>query len=369
MDPSQTALLELIDKVELLGQFQDRVELPATTARIWDAFLGDARNLVDIEGGALFLVDGSSQEFVLDQALPSAEAAAYRKEIDAQIESSIFSWVLKRRQPALTPAFTLPQARTVILLPLATAKHDLGMVLVVTAQQESLVTQEKMRLLSVLARQCALVVENSILYEKLRKDKERIEQANERILYLSQRDALTGCFNRGHMNDQLPREIRRSLRYRHALSLALCDLDHFKTVNDSFGHQCGDMVLREFVASVNELVRDSDWLARYGGEEFLLVLPETTLENASRLAERLRVHIAGKIFPWDGEPISITASFGVVGFSPDHLPKDIPAELLLNQADERLYQAKKKGRNVVVSGAFTLPRDDRPSFRPREPVR
>jgi diguanylate cyclase (GGDEF)-like protein len=156
------------------------------------------------------------------------------------------------------------------------------------------------------------------------------------------------------MNGQLPREIRRALRYRRALSLALCDLDHFKTINDSYGHQCGDRVLKEFVQSLNELIRaDSDWLARYGGEEFLLVLPETALENAERLAERLRVHIADKSFEWQGETLRITASFGVVGFSAGRLPKSLQAEALLNRADEYLYRAKKQGRNRLVSGRFS----------------
>ena len=357
MEPSRTTLIELTDKIEQLGQFQDRVEFPATVERIWGAFLKDARNLIDIEGCALFLVGDPSQGFALSQAQPAGEGAAYRKEIEAQIEYGIFPWVLKRRQPALTPSFTLAQARSVILLPLATTKSTLGMVLVVTALQESLVTQEKMRLLSVLSRQCSLVMENSVLYEKLRRDKESLEAANEKILYLSQHDALTGCFNRGHVNAELPREIRRSLRYRRALSLALCDLDHFKTVNDSFGHGCGDMVLKEFVQSVNELVRDSDWLARYGGEEFLLVLPETTLENATRLAERLRAHIAGRAFTWEKETIAITASFGVVGIGPDLGIKNLAPETLLNLADERLYQAKKNGRNQVVSGPFPISAD------------
>jgi diguanylate cyclase (GGDEF)-like protein len=157
------------------------------------------------------------------------------------------------------------------------------------------------------------------------------------------------------MNDQLPREIRRALRYRRALSLALCDIDRFKAVNDSHGHQCGDRILREFVKSITELIRmDSDWLARYGGEEFLLVLPETELENAARLAERLRAHIAGKVFAWEGEKISVTASFGVVGFSAGQLPKSLQAEALLNRVDEHLYRAKKHGRNRVVSGPFSL---------------
>jgi diguanylate cyclase (GGDEF)-like protein len=194
-------------------------------------------------------------------------------------------------------------------------------------------------------------MENLILYENLKREKDSLERANKKILYLSQRDPLTGCFNRGYMNENLPREIRRALRYRRSLSLALCDLDHFKAINDSYGHQCGDRILQEFVKSLNELIRtDSDWLARYGGEEFLLVLPETTLENARRLAERLRLNIAGKQFEWDGEKFSITASFGVVGFGAEQIPKALPAEALLNRADEYLYLAKNQGRNRVLSG-------------------
>jgi len=353
MESSQAALIELAEKIEQLAQFQDKIEFPATISRIWEAFLRDARNLIEIESGALFTVDENTQEFVLAHATPEALKKEFQKEIDAQVEVGTFSVILRRRQPSFTPCLGFRHELSVVMMPLATVKRTLGMVMVLTPFQESLVTQENMRLLSVLARQCSLVMENSLLYEKLRKDKESLEQANAKILYLSQRDALTGCFNRGYMNGQLPREIRRALRYRRALSLALCDLDHFKTINDSYGHQCGDRFLKEFVESLNELIRaDSDWLARYGGEEFLLVLPETALENAERLAERLRAHIAGKTFEWQGEAIRITASFGVVGFSAGQLPKSLQAEGLLNRADEYLYRAKNQGRDRVVSGPF-----------------
>jgi diguanylate cyclase (GGDEF)-like protein len=352
--PNPTVLIELAEKIEQLAQFQDTIEIPAGIERIWEAFLRDARNLIEIASCALFMVDEATQEFVLTHAAPKDRAAEFQKEIDAQIEIGIFPVILKRRQPSITPALGFDHQLSVVMLPLATVKRTLGMVMVLTPLQESRVTQENMRLLSVLARQCSLVMENSILYAKLRKDKESLQKANEKILYLSQRDALTGCFNRGYMNDQLPREIRRAVRYRRALSLALCDLDRFKTINDSHGHQCGDWILQEFVKSVNELIRtDSDWLARYGGEEFLLVLPETALENGERLAERLRAHIAGKVFDWEGENITITASFGVLGFSAGQLPKTLLAEALLNRVDEHLYRAKKLGRNRVVSGPFS----------------
>jgi diguanylate cyclase (GGDEF)-like protein len=352
MNENQSALIQLVDKIEQLGQFQDKIEFPASSKQIWDVFLEDVRALIELEGCALFMVD-DNHEFSLAYAMPESLGPVCQKEIESQIEYGIFPWIVRRRQPALIPAFAFDRGQSVVMLPLATAKRTLGMVMVLTPLQESLVTQENLRLLSVLARQCSLVMENSLLYDRLRRKNDSLEKANKQIRYLSQRDALTGCYNRGYMNEHLPREIRRAVRYRHALSLALCDLDHFKAINDTHGHQCGDQILREFVKSVNELIRtDSDWLARYGGEEFLLVLPETSLENAYRLAERLRTQIARTGFEYQGENITITASFGLTGFRAETAPETLHAEALLNRADKLLYQAKSEGRNRVVSGPF-----------------
>jgi two-component system cell cycle response regulator len=113
------------------------------------------------------------------------------------------------------------------------------------------------------------------------------------------------------------------------------------------------MVLKEFVKRLMSLIRsDMDWPARYGGEEFLLVLPETTFKNAGRLAERLRKQISKKVFKWEGEKITITASFGVTGFD-KHLPgENFSLDGLIEMADQYLYHAKNSGRNKVVSGPF-----------------
>jgi diguanylate cyclase (GGDEF)-like protein len=204
-----------------------------------------------------------------------------------------------------------------------------------------------------LAKQYTLVMENSILYERLRKKHASLEKANGEIRLLSRTDSLTGCYNRGYLNDHLPHEIKRALRYRHALSITLCDIDHFKVVNDTYGHQCGDLVLREFVQSIMSLIRtDMDWLARYGGEEFLLVLPETSVANAARMSERLRKHLSKMIVEWEGEKISIRASFGVTGFKASKPFETVTPDDLLNMADRLLYQAKNEGRNKVVSGVF-----------------
>jgi diguanylate cyclase (GGDEF)-like protein len=352
----RSALVELIDKIEQLGQFQDRIDFPANIREIWRVFLADLKNLIEMEVCALFLVDDDTHEFALRYVTPDDKRSICQKEINFQIECGIFSWIINRRQPSLIPALVFENDRSIIMLPLTSTKRTLGVVLLLTPIQENYITQENMKLLTMLAKQYSLVMENTILYERLRKKHSSLEKANGEIRLLSRTDSLTGCYNRGYLNEHLSHEIKRASRYRHSLSITLCDIDHFKVVNDNYGHQCGDLVLRELVQCILSLIRtDMDWLARYGGEEFLLVLPETTVGNAARMANRLRKQLAKKIVEWEGEKISITASFGVTGFNASKPFEKISPEDLINTADKYLYQAKNEGRNKVISGSFSAP--------------
>jgi len=353
MSERRIALLELIENIERLGQFQDRIDFPSSVHQIWKAFLVDVQNLIDVEVCALFLVDEKTNEFILKYTVPEDHAPLCKKEIDLQIECGIFSWIVNRRQPALIPALAFEKVKSIVMLPLSTVKRTLGVVMILTPIEESFITQENMKLLTMLTKECSLVMENTLLYERLRRKHLSLEKANKEIKLLSRTDSLTGCYNRGHLNELLPREINRAVRYKHPMALAMCDIDHFKKVNDTYGHQCGDEVLKIFVQSITDLIRaDTDWLARYGGEEFLLVLPETKLENAYGLAERLRKHIAQKILETAEDKVSITASFGVTGFDASTSANNITAETLINTADKYLYEAKKQGRNKVVNGPF-----------------
>ncbi len=178
-----------------------------------------------------------------------------------------------------------------------------------------------------------------------------LRQANKEIRILSITDPLTGCSNRGCLNTRLPQEIKRAGRYNRPLSIVMCDIDHFKKVNDTYCHQAGDLVLIEFSKRINDSIRDKvDMLARYGGEEFLVTLPETDLDGALHLAERLLRVISEKKFDIGTKKIKITASFGVAGFDSDNAGGEISFDTLINRADEYLYQAKNEGRNRVAGG-------------------
>lgn len=178
-----------------------------------------------------------------------------------------------------------------------------------------------------------------------------LKQANENIRILSITDPLTKCYNRGYITERLPQEIQRARRYKRALSMILCDIDHFKKINDGHGHQVGDQVLIEFVHSINKAIRqDVDWIARYGGEEFLIVLPETHPENACILADRLRSTISAHNFVFQEKAIHITSSFGISGFNSATPDENISPEAMINIADKCLYQCKLEGRNRVKAG-------------------
>lgn len=174
-----------------------------------------------------------------------------------------------------------------------------------------------------------------------------LKKANEEIRLLSITDSLTGCYNRGYLNEHFPYEINRARRYSQALSVVFADIDHFKTVNDTHGHQAGDEVLKVFARCIlNEVRKKTDWVVRYGGEEFLIVLPETKNNRALSMAERLRQKVAETQIQVGEKTLSITASFGGACTVFQNKNKgNMTMEQLINLADEQLYRSKMEGRN------------------------
>jgi len=159
-------------------------------------------------------------------------------------------------------------------------------------------------------------------------------------------DALTGAVNRHHFNEVLDQEIANVNNYGNPLSIMLLDIDHFKQVNDTYGHGVGDEVLVLFYQTCVEAVRSSDVVARIGGEEFVIIMPNTTLVNAHKFAERLRKKIAKLEINVADKQISVTVSIGVSQWKSDYFTN---AETFVAHADKSLYLAKNNGRNRVVA--------------------
>lgn len=181
----------------------------------------------------------------------------------------------------------------------------------------------------------------------------RILDLESSLKNLAQHDQLTGAYNRGYLDKYLAKEIQRSWRYQHPLSIVMCDIDHFKLVNDTHGHQAGDQVLKDFVSQISRSIRnENDWVARYGGEEFVLVLPETPPAGCVIVAERIRKLIESTSVAVLTGSISVTVSFGALTIENTSLMEEMSMAVILAKADECLYRAKETGRNRVVAVQF-----------------
>ncbi len=191
------------------------------------------------------------------------------------------------------------------------------------------------------------LIQAKIALENLTRE---LEEKNKVLDNLANLDGLTGVYNHRYFQNTLDQEIGRATRHESTLSLVLVDIDHFKKFNDTYGHQTGDFILQEFAATLKMHLRNYDTLARYGGEEFVVILPETTEEDALVVAEKLRQMIADKTFSDSRDDYQVTASFGLATCRPG-VEDDFSKSTFIGYADEALYDAKDKGRNRVSSYA------------------
>jgi two-component system cell cycle response regulator len=182
---------------------------------------------------------------------------------------------------------------------------------------------------------------------KIKALQDELREKNQRLEELSNTDGLTRVVNRRHLMELLDLEFTRARRYNSTLSFIMVDIDHFKNINDHYGHQVGDQALMAVALVLRQDLRRNDVVGRYGGEEFSLLLPETSADGARVVAERYRKRIEENRLSAEGDTVSLTASFGVAEVATDM--KDIDA--LVRRADAAMYQAKHQGRNRVVVAA------------------
>jgi diguanylate cyclase (GGDEF)-like protein len=236
----------------------------------------------------------------------------------------------------------------------ADAERSLALTPATSIQFERPLAAASRKLVNEIASLIRFADERDERVRELQEQLAAVESANAELLRrnsalseISARDALTGLYNRWYVMEKIDSEMNRSLRHRSPVSLIMLDIDHFKRVNDSFGHSAGDRVLR----SVGQVLRDScrvyDVAGRYGGEEFCVVLPETRVGNTTVVAERIRERLAASRFEVGSDSVVVTASMGIAGVDSTESEAALSPAMLIDRADQALYSAKHHGRNRV----------------------
>lgn len=285
---------------------------------------------------SIMLLDDARGELVVQEShgLSRWETESIR----FKLGDGVAGWVAKNAKPARLADVakdkrfrTIPGQRSRIVsllcVPLIAKKKVFGVVTLTNRERRGAFTSAHEDLLGLIAGHISLNIENH------------------RLSQLSATDSLTGLYNHAQILKRLEEEIAAARRYHESVTVLMMDLDHFKTVNDTYGHPAGDKVLLGVADMIRRNVRESDIAGRYGGEEFVVILPLTRKAGGGVIAERLRKTIAGAQFPLPQGNVLVTVSIGLSNYPED----GIEGAEVLEKADQALYQAKTAGRNRVHS--------------------
>ena len=399
---TRRALEVKVDELVAVNRVGQAVSSSLVLDELVELIFRESRNLVefDIFMLALYREESKEIEVRLHHNRQGRQPQRLRK-----LGEGIFSWVISNNKPAFIRDWEsddsefkqitihvgdTPQTKALIAVPVTYRGRVLG-VISVQSYTSNKFDDGHLNILVTFAGQVAIAIANAQLFEEVERSRDEFErrvterthdlalqrdelhtmmeslrnanrEKEDLLMKLKQQtsklerqttelerqtleDGLTGLYNRRYLDGRLAFEIKRADRYKREITLAMADLDRFKEVNDQYSHMIGDEVLRTLAGILRNNCRSIDVLARYGGEEFLLCFPETGLEDAVSVCEKIRQHVEG--YDWSKiEPdLNVTISFGVAGAPPNNY--DVNS--LIAAADEKLYQAKSEGRNLVCS--------------------
>jgi diguanylate cyclase (GGDEF)-like protein len=241
--------------------------------------------------------------------------------------------IMKKVQKIIEPL----DIRSILVIPILFKEKVIGTLFLRTARSGRTFSENEIRLLNAIGSASSNALHNAFLFEQIEDEKTRLEK-------LAITDYLTGIYNIRYFYHRIIEEFSRCERYAFPISCLMLDIDHFKVINDVYGHKTGDKVLKEFSQLLKKCTRRSDVLARYGGEEFIVLLPQTSDEGAFLEAERLRKAVKGHKFKSIKAQRKLTSSFGVATYP----NKDIKShDELISAADDALFKAKNSGRDRV----------------------
>lgn len=274
------------------------------------------RRAVGTDAPRLQLTSFADNASLVGMAVRNRHYLPYRGDFDAA------------QQVIFTKTANLKDAKSALVLPLIVRENPMG-TLVLAANRTGAFPTAARQTLQVLANQLASALANAAAVKRLEE--------------LATIDGLTGCLNKRAFNEEFEKRLKSAERFKHNLTLIVTDIDHFKSVNDTYGHATGDVVIRRLGELLRESKRETDVVARFGGEEFCILCEETDTEGALLLAERIREELAATVFPTEKGRLQVTCSLGVASF-----PKNAKTQQALFEAsDQALYAAKRSGRNKV----------------------
>jgi len=295
--------------------------------------------MVEIEYSAVFLADADGNLIIRSfHGIPPGIVEKYNEKPYHADESGITDLFVNRlpllhgdvrNKKNLNPLIIIPDVSSLYSFPVFYEDRLIGLINLYSSTKNKL-SKDKIYLIQSLSGQVNTAITNFYEFQKIKA--------------MASIDALTGVFNKKYFLENINREVNSALASGLVLTLAMIDIDHFKVVNDTFGHQAGDIVLKEVASVITHSLRDADCVCRYGGEEFAVLMPGTSKEMALEVMERVRSKIESTSFSVnEKDHLKITVSAGVANF-----PADADsAETLMERSDTSLYVAKRSGRNMV----------------------
>jgi diguanylate cyclase (GGDEF)-like protein len=299
---------------------------------IFDSFVRELRKVVDVSWAAVALIEDSDLYFL---ALSPKAGSVWKVGERIPIKGTATEWVVTHKKAMVESDLSQQsqfvtgeshlkqQVRSIAYLPLIAKGRAIGS-LTVASRQPNAYSRRHMMLLEQLASQVALPIDNTRLYAEVA-EKARI-------------DELTGLLNRRSLDEGMVNEVNRNSRYGGVFSIIILDVDSLKTVNDNYGHLAGDELLRQIGSIIKKAIRGADQAFRYGGDEFAILLPNTSIDAASQVAERVRKQVASEVMAGD---IPVTASLGLASWPANGRG----ANEVMAAADAALYHAKRSGGN------------------------
>ncbi len=364
------------DRLSILLKVGMRLAAERNLDRLLDMIIEETTAVMNAERSSLFLIDGDTGEMWAKIA-QGVDVVEIRFPVGVGIAGTvgktgeIINIPDAYAEPRFNPEFdkkTGYRTRSILCVPLQNIVGEVIGAIQVLNKKAGMFGKDDEALLTALAAQASVAIDNADLYKKLNelnlslesKVKERTSElvrANERLSALNKEleeititDSLTQVFNRQYFMDRIKQEVKRSYRYGTHVSLLMLDIDYFKKVNDTYGHQAGDSVLAGVAGLIKNGLRDTDLFARYGGEEFCLLAMAMDQAGAELLAERLRKKVESAEFVSGGNRLKVTVSIGVSAWLPE-IKENF--EELVRRADSALYSAKQEGRNRISSSPRT----------------